>query len=98
MVLEFVYETRTESIPERTDSPTHLWPDRPADLDPLHLAAAAAALDQGRDQPSDARHAAKLGVAVQVSGHTHGGLILGVDRLAARANAGFVSGRYDVEG
>ena len=49
-------------------------------------------------QPSDARHAAKLGVALQLSGHTHGGLILGIDRLAARANAGYVSGRYDVEG
>lgn len=49
-------------------------------------------------QPSDARHAAKLGVALQLSGHTHGGLIWGVDRLAAPANAGFVSGRYDVGG
>jgi predicted MPP superfamily phosphohydrolase len=49
-------------------------------------------------QPSDARHAAKLGVALQLSGHTHGGLILGIDRLAARANAGYVSGRYDVDG
>jgi hypothetical protein len=49
-------------------------------------------------QPSDARHAAKLGVALQLSGHTHGGLIVGIDRLAARANAGYVSGRYDVDG
>ena len=49
-------------------------------------------------QPSDARHAAGLGVALQLSGHTHGGLILGIDRLAAPANAGFVSGRYDVDG
>lgn len=49
-------------------------------------------------QPSDARLAAKLGVALQLSGHTHGGLILGIDRLAARANAGYVSGRYDVDG
>ena len=49
-------------------------------------------------QPSDARHAAKSGVALQLSGHTHGGLIVGIDRLAARANAGFVSGRYDVDG
>ena len=49
-------------------------------------------------QPSDARHAAKLGVALQLSGHTHGGLIMGVDRLAAPANAGYVSGRYDVDG
>jgi len=49
-------------------------------------------------QPSDARHAAGLGVALQLSGHTHGGLILGIDLLAAPANAGFVSGRYDVDG
>jgi predicted MPP superfamily phosphohydrolase len=49
-------------------------------------------------QPSDAPMAAKLGVALQLSGHTHGGMIFGVDRLAARANAGFVSGRYDVDG
>jgi predicted MPP superfamily phosphohydrolase len=49
-------------------------------------------------QPSDARHAAEFGVALQLSGHTHGGLIWGIDRLAARANAGYVSGRYDVDG
>src|SRR6266436_4882741 len=48
MVLEFVYETRTESNPEQTDSPTHIRPDLSADPDPLHLAAAAAALDQDR--------------------------------------------------
>lgn len=49
-------------------------------------------------QPSDARNAAKSGVALQLSGHTHGGLVAGLDRLAARANAGFVSRRYDVDG
>lgn len=49
-------------------------------------------------QPGEARQAAALGVALQLSGHTHGGLILGVDRLAARANSGYVSGRYDVGG
>jgi predicted MPP superfamily phosphohydrolase len=49
-------------------------------------------------QPRDARHAAKLGVALQLSGHTHGGLILGIDRLVARANAGYVSGAYEVDG
>jgi predicted MPP superfamily phosphohydrolase len=49
-------------------------------------------------QPSEAREAAKFGVALQLSGHTHGGLILGMDRFAARANAGYVSGRYDVQG
>lgn len=49
-------------------------------------------------QPGEARQAAALGVALQLAGHTHGGMILGIDRLVARANAGFVSGRYDVDG
>jgi predicted MPP superfamily phosphohydrolase len=49
-------------------------------------------------QPSEARQAAALGVALQLSGHTHGGMIIGLDRLAARANAGYVSGRYQVDG
>jgi uncharacterized protein len=37
-------------------------------------------------------------VALQLSGHTHGGMIPGLDRLVARANNGFVSGRYQVGG
>ena len=49
-------------------------------------------------QPSHARVAAARGVAIQLSGHTHGGMIRGLDRLVARANGGFVSGRYDVDG
>ena len=48
-------------------------------------------------QPSAAREAAALGVALQLSGHTHGGMVIGLDRLTARANAGYVSGRYDVD-
>ena len=36
------------SNPERTDSPTYIRPNLPADHDPLHLAAAIAALDQDR--------------------------------------------------
>jgi predicted MPP superfamily phosphohydrolase len=49
-------------------------------------------------QPRNARRAAAAGVALQLSGHTHGGMVVGLDRLAARANAGYVSGRYDVDG
>ncbi|KJC43948.1 metallophosphoesterase [Bradyrhizobium sp. LTSP885] len=49
-------------------------------------------------QPLNARNAAAHGVALQLSGHTHGGMIVGLDRLAARANNGFVSGRYEVDG
>jgi predicted MPP superfamily phosphohydrolase len=37
-------------------------------------------------------------VALQLSGHTHGGMIVGLDRLVARANGGFVSGAYAVGG
>ncbi len=49
-------------------------------------------------QPKNARAAAARGVAVQLSGHTHGGMILGLDRVVARSNGGFVSGHYDVGG
>ena len=49
-------------------------------------------------QPGNAAQAAARGVALQLSGHTHGGMILGLDRLVARANNGFVSGRYTVGG
>lgn len=47
-------------------------------------------------QPGNARSAATRNVALQLSGHTHGGMIRGLDRLVARGNAGFVSGRYQV--
>ncbi|RZM00393.1 MAG: metallophosphoesterase [Variovorax sp.] len=49
-------------------------------------------------QPRQARRAAEQGVGLQLSGHTHGGMIVGLDRLLALANAGFVSGLYDVAG
>jgi predicted MPP superfamily phosphohydrolase len=49
-------------------------------------------------QPRKARLAAAQGVGLQLSGHTHGGLIAGLDRLFALANEGFVSGLYDVNG
>jgi uncharacterized protein len=48
-------------------------------------------------QPRLATQAAQAGVAIQLSGHTHGGMVLGLDRLVAPANGGFVSGRYLVE-
>ncbi|GHC75267.1 metallophosphoesterase [Limoniibacter endophyticus] len=49
-------------------------------------------------QPRDARLGAEKGAALQLSGHTHGGMIIGFDRLIARFNNGFVSGMYDVDG
>lgn len=49
-------------------------------------------------QPRLAPEAARHGVDLQISGHTHGGMITGIHRLVARFNKGFVSGLYTVEG
>ena len=69
-------------------------PDLEAALGGAPAGAPVVLLDH---QPRNARSAAARGVALQLSGHTHGGMIVGLDRLVARANAGFVSGRYDVD-
>lgn len=42
------------------------------------------------------REAAARGVDLQLSGHTHGGMVVGLDRLVARANRGFVADLYQV--
>lgn len=47
-------------------------------------------------QPKYAAEAASFGVDLQLSGHTHGGLIRGLDALLARFNDGFVAGLYQV--
>lgn len=49
-------------------------------------------------QPKMADRAAELGVALQLSGHTHGGMVRGLDRLVANANNGYVSGFYQIGG
>ena len=50
-------------------------------------------------QPKTARDNAAHGVGLQLSGHTHGGLIRGMDQwLVAPANNGFVRGEYEVDG
>ncbi|MEB7502420.1 metallophosphoesterase [Leclercia pneumoniae] len=49
-------------------------------------------------QPKRASVAADLGISLQLSGHTHGGLAPVLDRLFALVNGGYVSGRYDVGG
>ncbi|QIL82151.1 metallophosphoesterase [Diaphorobacter sp. HDW4A] len=49
-------------------------------------------------QPKLARENAAQGVGLQISGHTHGGHILGMDRwLVAPVNNGYVRGTYDVD-
>ena len=63
----------------------HPAPDLAAALKGAPKDAAVILLDH---QPREARRVAALGVALQLSGHTHGGMVLGLDRLAARANSG----------
>jgi predicted MPP superfamily phosphohydrolase len=49
-------------------------------------------------QPKKARAAEATGISLQLSGHTHGGMMAGFDRLVGPPNAGFVSGLYKVGG
>ncbi|MCQ9155413.1 metallophosphoesterase [Acidomonas methanolica] len=70
-------------------------PDLDAALEGRPPGAPVVLLDH---QPREARVAAGRGVDLQLSGHTHGGMMPGLDRLVARGNSGFVSGRYAVGG
>lgn len=47
-------------------------------------------------QPRFAPVAAEKGVALQLSGHTHGGMVRGLDALIAVSNNGYVAGAYQV--
>ncbi len=49
-------------------------------------------------RPDAARENAKYKIALQLSGHTHGGQMPGMYQLVKRANKGFVRGWYDVDG
>ena len=73
----------------------HRGPDLDAALEGAPSGVPIVLLDH---QPKNAPLAAARGVALQLSGHTHGGMILGLDRLVARGNGGFVSGAYAVGG
>lgn len=70
-------------------------PDLQAALAGADPAAPVILLDH---RPRNAAEAAARGVKLQLSGHTHGGQIIGMDQLVKRANGGFVSGRYEVDG
>ena len=48
-------------------------------------------------RPGHAAHNAKYDIDLQLSGHTHGGMMIGLNKLViAKHNGGFVSGWYDV--
>ncbi len=48
-------------------------------------------------RPAGSSEHAQAGVDLQISGHTHGGMIIGLDRMIiAKYNEGFVSGHYQV--
>ncbi|MBQ9500994.1 MAG: metallophosphoesterase [Lentisphaeria bacterium] len=47
-------------------------------------------------RPRGAREHAALGADLQLSGHTHGGMVIGFDRIVAALNDGFVRGSYKV--
>ena len=49
-------------------------------------------------QPKIAENAVLENVDLQLSGHTHGGMIRGMDILIAGFNLGMVSGKYDYQG
>ncbi len=49
-----------------------------------------------KHRPQGAWESALAGVDLQLSGHTHGGMVRGLDALVAYANQGYVSGHYKV--
>ena len=72
-------------------------------LPDVRLAFAAATNGEFRvlleHKPRDAaENLERHGVRLQLSGHTHGGIAPGLDRIVARFNAGFVRGAYALPG
>ncbi|HBS2779248.1 metallophosphoesterase [Klebsiella pneumoniae] len=69
---------------------------------PPDLSAALSGIDNSgkiilmSHRPNNAPQSAAAGVSLQLSGHTHGGMVYGFDKFIASANNGFVSGLYDI--
>lgn len=80
----------TDPVAARYDLPQ---PDLAAALQGADPQAPVILLDH---RPREAQANAARGVKLQLSGHTHGGHIVGMDQLVKRANGGYVSGRYQV--
>ncbi len=85
-------------------SPNNANPDVPEGIPPDVDAVANQARKAGAQfhillahQPKFARLNATKGVNLQISGHTHGGLIAGLDQwVVAPVNNGFVRGEYEI--
>jgi len=79
---------------------SYLWRGGP----PPDLAAALEGTPKGAPiilmahQPGGASENAEAGVSLQLSGHTHGGQVMGLKMIVKAANDGYVSGLYDVDG
>ncbi len=76
-------------------------------LEPFELPDAEKALDGSPEkarkivishQPKTARKVSESGADLQLSGHTHGGMIIGMDLAVKFTNGGYLSGLYDVNG
>ena len=48
-------------------------------------------------RPANAPANAQRGIDVQLSGHTHGGQILGMNAVVAQFNGGYLYGQYAVD-
>lgn len=75
----------------------HFNMERPMVKKALDGAPAGAPVVLLAHQPKVAHEAAECGVALQLSGHTHGGQMPGVAQLCAEANSGWVAGLYRVK-
>lgn len=89
---ELVLAGVTDIVAERFSLPL---PDVARALDGAPQGAVRVLLDH---RPGQAPYNAKAGIDLQLSGHTHGGHILGMDEIVARFNNGFVRGWYNVKG
>jgi predicted MPP superfamily phosphohydrolase len=48
-------------------------------------------------RPSEAENSARAGIDLQLSGHTHGGQIVGINQIVAEFNQGYLHGWYQVD-
>lgn len=89
---ELVLAGLTDPVAERFSLP---MPDVRAALEGAPQGVVRILLDH---RPGNAAHNAAAGVDLQLSGHTHGGHMVGLNELVARFNQGYVYGWYTVKG